>query len=91
MQEFTKEQQEFIKEHGGNTELAEAPWVGCAEEEKVREEILTLSQDKRNFVRSPPAGVLFDFDMESSFGVALALLREDPELAKMRYELVPKM
>lgn len=91
MQEFTKEQQEFIKEHGGNTELSEPPWVGCEDEEKVKAEILSLSADKRNFVRSPPGSVEFPFDMTASFPVALALLREDPELPKMRYEIVPKL
>ncbi|XP_075587467.1 synapse-associated protein 47kD isoform X2 [Dermatophagoides farinae] len=91
MQDFTKEQQEFIKEHGGKTDLAEPPWIGCDDEEKVKVEILSLSQDKRNFVRSPPAGVEFPFDMNDSYPVALALLREDPELAKMRYEIVPKL
>jgi len=91
MQEFTKEQQEFIKEHGGKTDLAEPPWIGCEDEEKVKSEILGLSQDKRNFVRSPPGGVEFSFDMNASFPVALALLREDPELSKMRYEIVPKL
>lgn len=91
MQEFTKEQQEFIKEHGGSTELSEPPWVGCEDEEKVKTEILSLSADKRNFVRSPPGGVEFPFDMAASFPVALTLLREDPELPKMRYEIVPKL
>nr|XP_027195640.1 synapse-associated protein 1-like isoform X2 [Dermatophagoides pteronyssinus] len=91
MQDFTKEQQEFIKEHGGKTDLAEPPWIGCDDEEKVKVEILSLSQDKRNFVRSPPAGVEFPFDMNDSYPIALALLREDPELAKMRYEIVPKL
>lgn len=91
MQEFTKEQQEFIKEHGGNTDLAELPWVGCEDEEKVKTEILSLSQDKRNFVRSPPSGVQFAFDMDSSYPIALALLKEDPNLNKMRFEIVPKL
>jgi len=58
---------------------------------KVKTEILGLSQDKRNFVRSPPGGVEFSFDMTASFPIALALLREDPELSKMRYEIVPKL
>lgn len=91
MQEFTKEQQEFIKEHGGKTDLMEPPWVGCDDEEKVKVEILSLSQDKRNFVRNPPAGVEFPFEMNTSYPIALAMLREDPELSKMRYELVPKL
>ena len=80
-----------MQEHGGKTDITEPPWVGCEDEEKVKAEILCLSQDKRNFVRSPPSSVEFSFDMESTFPVALALLREDPELSKMRYEIVPKL
>jgi hypothetical protein len=89
--DFTKEQQEFVKEHGGNIEAADPPWVGCASEEGVKKEIISLSQDKRNFVRNPPAGVEFDFDLQSSLPVALSILKEDPNLAKMRYDIVPKL
>ncbi|KAF7492110.1 Synapse-associated protein 1 [Sarcoptes scabiei] len=83
--------QDFIPDHGGKTDMSEPPWIGCDDEEKVKTEILGLSKDKRNFVRSPPSGVEFDFDMTASHPVALALLREDPDLAKMRYEIVPKL
>jgi hypothetical protein len=48
-------------------------------------------QDRRNFVRSPPAGVDFQFDYEISYPVAMATLAEDPNLEKMRFELVPKV
>lgn len=48
-------------------------------------------QDKRNFVRSPPVGVDFSFNYETSYPVALAILAEDPNLEKMRFDLVPKM
>lgn len=48
-------------------------------------------QDKRNFVRSPPVGVDFCFNYETSYPVALAILAEDPNLEKMRFDLVPKM
>lgn len=49
-----------------------------------------LLQDKRNFLRNPPAGVQFQFDFESMFPVAMATLQEDENLNKMRFELVPK-
>lgn len=68
-----------------------APWIGHNNEEKVKEEILGLSQDRRNFVRAPPAGVDFQFDYDQSYPVALAIMTEDKELEKMRFELVPKM
>lgn len=48
-------------------------------------------QDKRNFVRSPPAGVDFTFDYETSYPVAMATLAEDSNLETMRFELVPKV
>lgn len=89
--DFTKEQQEFIKEHGGNIEVGEPPWVGCEQEEEVKQQIISLSTDKRNFVRSPPSGVQFDFDMQQMLPVALALLKHDSNLEKMRFELVPAL
>ena len=48
-------------------------------------------QDRRNFVRSPPAGVQFQFDYDTFYPVALATLAVDPNLETMRFELVPKM
>ena len=48
-------------------------------------------KDRRNFVRSPPSGVQFQFDYETTYPIALAILAEDPNLQQMRFELVPKM
>lgn len=89
--DFTKEQQDFIKEHGGHLEVGEPPWIGCEDEEEVKQQIISLSQDRRNFLRSPPSGVHFDFDMQQMLPVALALLKHDPNLEPMRFELVPKL
>lgn len=90
--DFNKDQQEFMKAHGGNIEGGGiAPWVGAEDEADMKTQIISLSQDKRNFVRNPPAGVQFDFDLQSSLPVALAILKEDDNLSKMRYEIVPKL
>ncbi|RZF34920.1 hypothetical protein LSTR_LSTR011414 [Laodelphax striatellus] len=90
--EFNKEQEAFIKEkQGKNGDAAVPPWVGWPNEESLKQECLSLSTDKRNFVRSPPAGVDFQFDYEVSYPIALATLAEDPNLEKMRFELVPKV
>uniref|UniRef100_A0A1B6CA49 BSD domain-containing protein n=1 Tax=Clastoptera arizonana TaxID=38151 RepID=A0A1B6CA49_9HEMI len=90
--EFNKEQEAFIKEkQGKNGDVAVPPWVGYTNEENLKEECLSLSTDRRNFVRSPPAGVEFHFDFETTQPVAMATLAEDPNLEKMRFELVPKM
>ena len=67
-----------------------APWVGSCDEEAMKAKILSLSNDNRNFLRAPPPGVTFEFDYNSVSATALALLAEDPQLEKMRYELVPK-
>lgn len=42
-------------------------------------------------MRSPPAGVQFQFDYDTFYPIALATLAEDPNLETMRFELVPKM
>lgn len=92
--DFTKEQQEFIKEHGGSIQAGILPWEDIEDEAKVadiHEQILSLSQDKRNFVRGPPNDSNFHFDPASCYPVALSLLKEDPNLSKMRFELVPKL
>ncbi|CAI9729201.1 Hypothetical predicted protein [Octopus vulgaris] len=91
--EFTREQEKFVnenKEKGKHAEAAVPPWVGYNEEETMKKQILALSSDKRNFLRNPPAGVQFSFDFDTVYPIAMATLQEDPELQKMRFELVPK-
>lgn len=88
--EFNKEQESFLKSQAGNASTALPPWVGCPNEEALKEECLSMSTDKRNFVRSPPAGVDFHFDYEVSYPIAMAIMEQDKNLEKMRYELVPK-
>lgn len=48
------------------------------------------NQDKRNFLRDPPAGVQYHFDFDQMFPVALVMLQEDELLNRMRFDLVPK-
>jgi len=91
--EFSREQEKFVSEHREKKKLSEAavpPWVGYNEEEIMKTQILSLSKEKRNFLRNPPAGVQFHFDYESSFPIAQVMLEEDPNLKAMRFELVPK-
>ncbi|TSL61160.1 Synapse-associated protein 1 [Bagarius yarrelli] len=51
---------------------------------------ISESVDKRNFLRDPPAGVQFHFDVEQMYPVALVMLQEDELLNRMRFDLVPK-
>jgi len=87
--EFNHEQEEFIKSKG-DRETPTAPWSGYQNEDELKDKILALSEDKRNFLRAPPTGVNFDFEYSAVASHAVVLLEADPRLQKMRYELVPK-
>ncbi|XP_046725688.1 synapse-associated protein 1 isoform X2 [Silurus meridionalis] len=89
--DFQKEQEKFVQEKNAKkTDTAVPPWVGYSEEETIQQQILALSADKRNFLRDPPAGVQFHFDVEQMYPVALVMLQEDELLNRMRFDLVPK-
>lgn len=89
--DFNKHQKIQIDQ---NSDLNKAtngcPWEGYEDWEILKEQILNLSTDKRTFVRNPPAGVSFTFDYQKSSKQAMSVLKEDPNLNKMRFELVPK-
>uniref|UniRef100_A0A914XF37 BSD domain-containing protein n=1 Tax=Plectus sambesii TaxID=2011161 RepID=A0A914XF37_9BILA len=94
--DFQSEQQKFAdelerKKMASQTAVAAvAPWIGYQEEALMKKQILTLSLDSRNFLRDPPGGIQFNFDFEQMNAVAMATLEEDPNLRKMRFQLVPK-
>uniref|UniRef100_A0A3B5MJD1 Synapse-associated protein 1 n=1 Tax=Xiphophorus couchianus TaxID=32473 RepID=A0A3B5MJD1_9TELE len=89
--DFHKEQEKFVQEKKAKkSEAAVPPWVGYNEEETIQQQILALSADKRNFLRDPPAGVQFHFDMEHMYPLAAVMLEEDQLLNRMRFDLVPK-
>ncbi|KAG7268499.1 hypothetical protein CRUP_025891 [Coryphaenoides rupestris] len=50
-----------------------------------------IDKDRRNFLRDPPAGVQFHFDMEHMSSLACIMLEEDQLLNRMRFDLVPKL
>ncbi|XP_026234782.1 synapse-associated protein 1-like isoform X2 [Anabas testudineus] len=89
--DFQKEQEKFVQEKKAKkSEAAVPPWVGYNEEETIQQQILALSADKRNFLRDPPAGVQFHFEMEQMYPLAAVMLEEDQLLNRMRFDLVPK-
>ncbi|GCB64737.1 synapse-associated protein 1-like isoform X2 [Scyliorhinus torazame] len=89
---FKKEQEKFVKEKKlKKSDSALPPWAGHNDEETVRHQILSLSEERRNFIRDPPAGVQFNFDFDAIAPVAIVMLQEDELLSKMRFELVPKL
>ncbi|GFY31353.1 synapse-associated protein 1 [Trichonephila clavipes] len=68
---------------------AVAPWVGTDDEQYTKDLIISLSEDQKIFLRNPPEGT-FEFNLDDFLPVAEYLLKEDPRLQKMRFELVPK-
>uniref|UniRef100_S4RS33 Synapse-associated protein 1 n=1 Tax=Petromyzon marinus TaxID=7757 RepID=S4RS33_PETMA len=90
--EFNKEQEKFKQENlKKRSDVAVPPWVGCHDEDTVRQQILALSAERRNFLRDPPDGVQFHFDFDETFPVATVMLEEDELLKQMRFDLVPKL
>ena len=59
VKDFNKEQEKFIAENKSSGKI-KVPWKGYKDEEQLKEQILTLSKDKRNFLRAPPAGAQFE-------------------------------
>jgi len=89
--DFNRENEKF-KQENETRRIGDGvpPWVGYHEEAAMKRQILALSTDERNFLRSPPSGVDFVFDVEQKMPVAMATLAQDENLEKMRFQLVPK-
>ena len=64
VKDFNKEQEKFISENKSSGKI-KVPWKGYKDEEQLKEQILTLSKDKRNFLRAPPAGAQFEVQFRS--------------------------
>lgn len=89
--QFNKVQKIFVNQKNNTYQGYLPPWEGCIDEDDIKEKCLSLSADKRNFLKSPPVGTNFNFDYNTSCLVALSIMKEDPRLEKVRYDLVPKV
>ncbi|CAG8656044.1 8424_t:CDS:2 [Funneliformis caledonium] len=85
---FVKQVNEEAHKPKTGTE-AVAPWVGLPNEDSLKQQMLALSHDKRNFTIPPPENTNFQFDMNIFFQTAMAALNADPNLNYRRFELVP--
>ncbi|VDK68496.1 unnamed protein product [Litomosoides sigmodontis] len=84
-----KEQAKFKVEVNAKKLTASAlPWSDLPDQWVAKKHILSLSLDARNFTRDPPSETNFDFTQMQS--VAAVLLKNDPNLRKIRFQLVPK-
>jgi len=90
VKDFNLEQEKFINENKPSGDIR-VPWIGYKNEEQLKEQILQLSKDKRNFLRAPPAGAQFEFEYKVCQPIAMAILEQDSNLQEMRFQLVPKV
>ncbi|CAG8555738.1 2771_t:CDS:2 [Ambispora leptoticha] len=85
---FVKQvKEESIEPNSGTVALP--PWEGLPNEDELKKQILALSKDKRNFLINPPENTNFQFDLNVYYQTAMAVLNADPNLNRMRFELVP--
>ncbi|KAK5969127.1 hypothetical protein GCK32_006918 [Trichostrongylus colubriformis] len=87
--ELDREQEAFVGEIAANR-LPDAldPWDGLPDREFAKKKILALSLDPHNFIRESPGEC--DFDTSTQQAMAKRLLEIDPNLSRVRFELVPK-
>jgi len=70
------------------------PWIALDASKsiiecKLKEKIIGISKNERNFMVGPPEEI-FEFDLLAALPYIQGALKEDPQLEKMRYTLVPK-
>ncbi|CAI5438281.1 unnamed protein product [Caenorhabditis angaria] len=89
--DLNKEQNEFekqLKDEKEKDNEYELPWNGLPDEVSAKKQIMNLSMDTRNFLRDSPANSEYTYDQQQA--MAAILIKEDPNLAKVRFQLVPK-
>ncbi|CAI4230105.1 unnamed protein product [Auanema sp. JU1783] len=64
------------------------PWEGLSDEGLAKKQMLSLSLDSHNFLRESPGDS--EFSLEEQEAIAAVLIKEDPNLNKIRFQLVPK-
>ncbi|KAK6056996.1 BSD domain protein [Cooperia oncophora] len=87
--ELDREQEAFVEEIAASR-LPDVvdPWDGLPDREFAKKKILALSLDPHNFIRESPGDC--DFDMATQQAMARRLMDIDPNLSRVRFELVPK-
>ncbi|KAL9548637.1 hypothetical protein MBANPS3_005592 [Mucor bainieri] len=68
-----------------------APWAGYqGYESEMKQAILDISKDERNFLIPPPEDTNFQFDLNAYSQSAQAALKDDKNLSHSRFVLVPQ-
>jgi len=66
------------------------PWSDEIDEDTVKNAIVALSMDNRNFLISPASEEDFNFNLNDNIHYAVNLLKFDKRLETLRYNIVPK-
>ncbi|ORZ20225.1 hypothetical protein BCR42DRAFT_408262 [Absidia repens] len=67
------------------------PWEGYGNyEQELKQRILAITKDERNFIIPPPDDTTFEFDLKAYSQSARAILTQDKALSHMRFLLVPQ-
>ncbi|EYC03798.1 hypothetical protein Y032_0091g2432 [Ancylostoma ceylanicum] len=87
--ELDREQEAFAAELAASRlpDVVE-PWDGLPDREFAKKKILALSLDPHNFIRESPGDC--EFDETTMQAMAKRLIEVDPNLSRVRFELVPK-
>ncbi|CAJ0594616.1 unnamed protein product [Cylicocyclus nassatus] len=87
--ELDREQEAFAAElEAARLPDVVEPWDGLPNREFAKKKILALSLDQHNFIRESPGEC--EFDDATMQAMAKRLLEVDPNLSRVRFELVPK-
>ncbi|VDM68951.1 unnamed protein product, partial [Strongylus vulgaris] len=87
--ELDREQEAFAAELAASRlpDVVE-PWDGLPDRDFAKKKILALSLDHHNFIRESPGEC--EFDEATMQAMAKRLVEVDPNLSRVRFELVPK-
>ncbi|KAH7728463.1 BSD domain-containing protein [Aphelenchoides avenae] len=87
--DLERENKNFEEElRGKKAASVKLPWEDMPDPELARKHILALSADNRNFLEDPPMGK--EAELEGISALASEIIKQDENLNKVRYELVPK-
>ncbi|CAI2314438.1 unnamed protein product [Caenorhabditis sp. 36 PRJEB53466] len=89
--DLNKEQDEFekkLEEEREKLKNMPMPWEGLPDEVLAKKQMMSLSTDTRNFLRDSAASSEYSYEEQQA--MAKRLLKEDPNLANVRFQLVPK-
>ncbi|CAB02741.1 BSD domain-containing protein [Caenorhabditis elegans] len=89
--DLNKEQDEFekqLQEERDKLRNIDLPWQGLPDEELAKKQMMSLSTNTRNFLRDSAANSEYTYEQQQA--MATLLLKHDPNLANVRFQLVPK-